>query len=319
MPRFLARLAATAALAAAACGRGAGTGVGEAEGYVAGRTYVGEGGYVEYVAGDLPIVLAAPHGGELAPPGLAERTDGACRDPEFSATDDQHTQALARLVADSLAARTGRRPHLVVNRLARRKLDANRDSARAACGSAGAGRAWREYQGFLDAARAAVARGGAGTVRGLVVDVHGHGHRVPRVELGYLLSGAELDRADAALDASAAEARSSIRTLSLASPLSFARLLRGPASLGALLEARGYAAVPSPAAPGPAGERYFPGGYTTERHGCADGGPVCAVQAELPLPGVRATDAERRRFAGALADALLAYLREHAGRPAAGP
>lgn len=277
-----------------------------------GRTYSATNGYADYTAGDLPIILSAPHGGDLTPSTIPDRTDARCTaDDDFSATNDANTLALARLVADSLAARTGRRAHLVVSRLARRKLDANRDSAAAACGDAAAGRAWREYHGFLDSARAAVARSWP---RGLYVDLHGHAHPVARVELGYLLRGADLDRTDAALDASASfEQSSSVRTLSAASPLAFSALLRGPTSLGALLAREGYASVPSPETPGPAGASYFNGGYSTVRHGCRDGGIVCGIQAELPSPGLRDTDANRQRFAGAVARVLVEYVRTHLG------
>jgi hypothetical protein len=291
---------------------GDGTATGRA--FVAGSTYFGANEYAEYAAGDLPVIVTAPHGGDLTPDAIPDRTAASCNDADFSAANDLATQPLARLIADSLRARTGRRAHLVIGRLARRKLDANRDSLAAACRSVAAGRAWHEFHTFVDSARAAVARTGAGPVRGLLVDVHGHAHPVARVELGYLLTGAQLDQPDAMLDGTIVpETASSIRTLSLLSPLPFSALLRGPTSLGALLVARGYAAVPSPADPGPRGASYFSGGYITERHGCADTGPVCAVQAELPLDGVRGTEGERQRFAGALADAVIAYLRAHGG------
>lgn len=273
-----------------------------------GRTYLGGDGYVEYTAGTLPIILSAPHGGDLTPTAVRDRTAATCTaDDDFSATNDANTQALVRLVADSLTAQTGRRPHLVVARLARRKLDANRDSAAAACGDALAGRAWHEYHAFLDSAAAAVARTWP---RGLYLDVHGHAHAIARIELGYLLRGSDLDRADAMLDATPAyETASSIRTLSEASPLPFSALLRGPTSLGARLATLGYAAVPSPAMPGPAGAPYFDGGYDTFRHGCRAGGVVCGVQAELPFEGVRETDASRQRFAGIVGRVIADYLR----------
>jgi hypothetical protein len=277
-----------------------------------GRTYLGTDGYVEYTAGDLPIILSAPHGGDLAPSAIGDRTAATCAaDADFSATNDANTQALVRLVADSLAARTGGRAHVVIARLARRKLDANRDSAAASCGDVAAGRAWHEYHAFLDTARAAVARRWP---RGWYVDLHGHAHAIPRIELGYLLRGGDLERTDATLDATTSyETASSVRTLAEASPLAFSALLRGPTSFGALFAAEGYAAVPSPAMPGPAGAPYFDGGYDTARHGCRGGGIVCGVQAELPFDGVRDTEASRQRFAGAAARVLVDYVRTHLG------
>lgn len=275
--------------------------------YVAGQTYLAADGAVEYVAGALPLIVSAPHGGDLAPATIADRTAARCpADADFTIAADAQTQPLARLLADSIAARHGgRRPHLVIARLARRKLDANRDSTAAACGDPAAGAAWHAYHGFLDSARAAVTRAGPS---GLVVDVHGHGHPIAQVELGYLLTGAELAVSDAALDASPALAqRSSLRTLAAGGQMPFSTLLRGDRSLGALLERAGFPAVPSPRMPGPGTAPYFNGGYITARHGCRGGGPVCSVQAELPMPGIRDTDANRQRFAGALAEALVRF------------
>jgi hypothetical protein len=163
----------------------------------------------------------------------------------------------------------------------------------------------------VDAARAAV---GAAWQRGLLLDVHGHAHAVARLELGYLLSGAQLDLADAALDADPRlEDASSVRELSRAAPASFAALLRGPAALGTLYARRGFAAVPSAADPSPRGAPYFSGGETTRRHGCAAGGAVCAVQVEAPLPGVRDDAASRDQFGDATALVLEEYLATHWG------
>ena len=278
--------------------------------YVAGQTYLSADGAVEYVAGSSAFIVSAPHGGDLAPATIPDRTAARCpADDDFSAANDLQTQPLARLVADSLAARTGgRRPHLILARLARRKLDANRDSAAAACGDVAAGAAWSAYHAFLDSARAAVARAGA---PGLVLDVHGHAHAVPRVELGYLLTATELGATDAMLDLSATLVqRSSIRTLA-GGRVPFSALLRGGRSLGAGLERAGYAVVPGPRTPAPAvGEPYFNGGYITARHGCRGGGTVCAIQAELPGPGIRDTEESRQRFAGAMAEALVRFQAE---------
>ena len=58
--------------------------------------------------------------------------------------------------------------------------------------------------------------------------------------------------------------------------------LFGKESLGALFEAAGYRAVPSPRQPSPGKDLYFRGGYTAQVHGSRDGGVVDAIQLEFP-------------------------------------
>ncbi|HYE59164.1 MAG TPA: hypothetical protein VD948_11690 [Rhodothermales bacterium] len=300
------RLLSAFALLLAACSAGEPDDLGPERPDDVGQVRTDAPGYVAYTIGNAPLVLAAPHDGDLLPTTLRDRTCAAC----VTATD-LHTQALAQAVADSFAAAHGCRPHLVVSRLHRRKLDPNRDLPEASDGDAGAEAAWRAYHTFLDTARTRIERQFG---RGLFVDVHGHGHTIPRVELGYLLSTTTLRGSDAGLNAPAAVAASSLRVLIQQNRggTSHANLLRGPVSLGALLAARGYRAVPSPDEPAPnAGEAYFDGGYSTARHGSRDGGRVDGVQAEMPFPGVRDTPDARARYAGALARSLGTFLRTH--------
>jgi len=157
----------------------------------------------------------------------------------------------------------------------------------------------------------------AGAVHALVGYWSGHGVAwitlpvLAVAGLGYLIGAADLARPDAGLDNPALARQSSIRTLAAGSGQRFSAIIRGPASLGGLLERAGYPSVPSPAVPKPGTDPYFEGGYITRRHGSADGGPVSAIQLETPFPGLRDTAAARERFAGALADALLAYVSTH--------
>ncbi|MDF1504783.1 hypothetical protein [Roseisolibacter sp. H3M3-2] len=284
--------------------------------YEVGRAYLGREGYVEYRPGDAPVILTATHGGALAPAEIPDRTAARCGGEATTATD-LNTVALALATRERYRARFGRTPHVVLVHLARRKLDANRPAGEAACGDAAAGRALAEWHAFVDEARRAVT---AASGRGLLLDLHGHAHAVPRLELGYLLDGAQLDASDAALDADAGlEDASSVRELSRAAPASFAALLRGSAALGTLYARQGVPAVPSASDPSPRGAPYFSGGETTRRHGCAAGGTVCAVQVEAPLAGVRDDAASRDRFGDATSAALEEFLRTHWGlRLAAG-
>lgn len=269
--------------------------------YIPGQTYFGRNNYVEYQAGALPVIISVPHGGSLAPAEIPDRTWG---------TTGNDTAALetGRAVAAALLARTGNPVHLIVCHLRRVKLDANRDVVEAAQGNVYAIQAWNEYHGFIEAARQAVtARSG----RGLYIDLHGHGHAIPRLELGYLLTASDLDRPDAELNQGGWAANSSLRALAAETSVPFAELLRGPSSLGGLLQARGYPAVPSPATPTPGNDPYYSGGYSVQRHGSLQGGCISGVQIECHYPGVRDTAANRAAFASALADALSSYFGLH--------
>src|SRR5690606_18517561 len=92
-------------------------------------TYRGRNGYIEYTPGTLPLIISAPHGGGLRPTEIPDRTTG-------TTVTDLNTEELARAVAAAFEQRTGERPHLLVSRLARIKLDPNRELAEAAAGNA---------------------------------------------------------------------------------------------------------------------------------------------------------------------------------------
>ena len=272
--------------------------------YTPGVSYFGRNQYIEYIAGELPVILSAPHGGDLRPAEIPDRTYG-------TTVTDLNTGELARAVDSALVRLTGKHAHVVIVRLHRVKLDANRELAEGAQGDAEAEQAWQDYHRFLGEAKAAVTERYTG---GLYLDLHGHGHAIQRLELGYLLTPAELRQPDDSLNKhSSYESSSSIRTLSVRSPLSFTELLRGPTSLGAFLEAEGFPSVPSNVAPDPGDDDYFDGGFNTFTHGCRAGGVVCAVQIEANRVGVRDTEANRARFAASLAGVIDAYLRVHLG------
>ena len=275
---------------------------------VVGSTYRESNGWIEYEPGNAPLIIVAPHGGTLLPSTLADRSCSGC-----VTANDLNTQELARAIVGAFTARTGARPHLVVNLLHRRKFDGNREQAEATGGRSELAPTWTWLQAAIDSATRRV---GAGSGRGLLIDLHGHGHAIPRLELGYLLTATELRRTDAALASGGDMARTSIARLA-----SDARsgergpaLLRGPNSLGALLVAAGYPSVPSPSTPAPlSGEEYFSGGFNTFRNGSLGGGPVDAIQIETHFTGVRESAASRAQFADALAAALVQYLDRHYG------
>ena len=272
--------------------------------YEPGRSYFGRKGYVEYIPGELPLILSASHGGGIAPAEIPDRRGG-------THVTDTNTRELTLAMRYALVELTGRAPHVIISHLVRPKLDSNREIVEAAEGNPYAEQAWREFQDWIGTARTTVA---ADFGTGLYLDIHGHGHAIDRLELGYLLGAADLNRSDAALDGAEVSSRSSIRALAQASPIPFSRLLRGPTSLGGFLETENVPSVPSPEDPSPGDAPYFRGGYNTREHGSlATGETVSGIQIEHHYRGVRDTDRNRRDYAARAALALHGYMREHYG------
>lgn len=270
------------------------------------RTQFGAQEYIEYQPGTLPLIIAAPHGGTLRPDGLPDRTFGRL-------AQDSFTQELAREIADTLQKQYGARPHLVICRLHRMKVDCNRELTEAAQGDPVAERAWNDFQGFIKEAKQAVQKQHG---HGLFIDLHGHRHPEARVELGYLLTRDDLAAPDAELNTEERYAKkSSFPRLAQSTTASFADLVRGGTSLGAFLETRGFPSIPSPVSAAPKqGEEYFHGGYNTSTHGSKDGGMICGLQIECPFKGVRDRAENRSRFAIALGQSLGQWWRAHYGQ-----
>lgn len=273
-----------------------------ADEYVPGKTYFGRNDYIEYVAGNLPLVLSAPHGGREKPEEIPNRTAGTF-------AFDRGTQEIAREVIAEFHARTGGWPHVIICRLQRTKLDCNREIVEAAAGNPHAEQAWNEYQGFIEAARKTVVALQHG--RGLYIDLHGHGHKEQRLELGYLHTQAELQGDDAALNDPRFGAAGSLRAIAALNRLPYAQVVRGPLSFGTLMEKHGIPATPSEATPKPP-LPYFRGGYNTNRHGHG-GVPLAGLQIETNFTGVRDKPENHVRFAQALYKTVDVYLEAHLG------
>src|SRR5262245_15954989 len=287
--------------------------------YTPGQSYFGRNNYIEYIAGNSPLILSAAHGGNLTPAEIPDRTDAACGATAVT-TADLYTRELVIAMQQAIHTQFDTFPHVVISHLHRKKLDANRPINEASCGNRDAAIAWLEFHAFTDAVKRAVVNGPG---KGWYMDMHGHGHTIQRLELGYLLSGAELRQPDTTLDAGTTfEEESSINTISKDDAKeTFSALLRGPNSLGALYAANNFPSVPSANDPFPqSGDLYFNGGFSTERHACGaaagplggqPGGNICGVQIETNLTGVRDTAANRARFAEATARILETYLATH--------
>jgi len=261
-----------------------------------GNSIFGQHQFIEYVPGELPLIISVPHGGHLVSEGIPNRTLGV--------TDsDANMQELARTIAAVIHAQTGRHIHLVICRLHRSKLDANREIIEAAQGQFIAEQAWNEYHDFIQQACAAAVKQ---YDVAFLIDLHGHGHKDPRVELGYLHTPLEMADCEEVLNTPTFANSGSLAWIAARYALSYTDLLRGPVSMGALLEERGFATTPSPRMAVPS-EPYFKGGYTIFRH-CDASRHVTGFQIEANRPRLRDTAMNRLAFAKALTGALDVFL-----------
>lgn len=143
-----------------------------------GLSQFSENGYIEYILGNLPIALSPPHGGDLEPNSIPNRL---CAGGVTG--NDYNTLKLTREIVTSFAEKTGCYPHAVINRLARKKLDANREIIKASRND-DAETAWGNYHRFMGIAKNQIQQDYG---RGVFLGVHGQGHDIRHVQVGYLL------------------------------------------------------------------------------------------------------------------------------------
>lgn len=276
--------------------------------YTPGLVYYGLNNYTEYIAGNLPLIISAPHGGTDSASALPNRTYG-------TTSTDLNTAELSRAIRSACFNRFGRWPHVIICRAPRTKIDCNREIVEGAQGVAATEAVWNEYHNLIRMAKEAVT---SSYGRGLLIDIHGHGHSLQRNEVGYNLSTATLNRNSFY---SSDKNSSCVRELANRTRVSFEELIRGSYSLGTLLDARGYPSVPSLALPNPgkdtsgADNDYFSGGYTVETYGTMspNTGTINAIQIESNYTGLRDTSSNRAAFAADLTDALDLYFPIHVG------
>ena len=212
--------------------------------YIYGETYYGRKSYITYYPGNIPIILSIPHGGDISPSEISNRTYGV-------SVTDSNTIELGMAIRNYFFTNFNVRPYLVINNLKRTKLDANRDIVEAAQGNLYAERAFNEFHHYINSARQEIINNFS---TGFLLDIHGHGVNPDgfydmRTWIGYLLTGDELDNSDSFIDQNISTNNTSIYSLINTSNESLSNLIRGPYSLGSLFENNFYTALPSISVP----------------------------------------------------------------------
>lgn len=260
--------------------------------------------WVEVIVGDMPLVISVPHGGLVHAEAIADRD---CNDVGRVVRGvDRHTMETARAIERVFLRKYGKRPTFIIAHLSRRKVDQNREIRLATCGDPVGEAAWHYYHASVDSALAyTVGQFG----HSAFIDLHGHGHANQRLELGVMLTKDHLQDAyrDRHLDALAK--RSSLYNYLVHHPhVAFKDIIFGRHAFGSLLYRHGVPATPARQDPHPVGdEKFFSGGYITERYTSADYPTVYGWQIECHYRGIRDNEANREAFAEALGKAYYGF------------
>ncbi len=244
-------------------------------------------------AGELPIIISAPHGGTGEIPGVEKRkgeglpTDGA----RFVTGRDTGTQELAYDVAAAIRARFGKSAYMVVSKAHRRFLDPNR-SRDLAYEDPDAKPVYDHYHDSLaDFCRQVTNR----FQSGLLIDLHGQASKSGTVFRG-TQNGSTVKHL-----------RDTFGELSHT----------GDKSLFAWLQQRGWVVDPVPMTDKE--QAGFTGGYIVQTYGSSKGSVVDAIQLEF---GLEYRNENRRVetarvLANAVADYAEAYLKIQVPKEAA--
>jgi hypothetical protein len=257
--------------------------------------------YIEYIPGNLPIVLSAPHGGYNKTNEISDRTRSALN-------QDKQTLELTLDLQKEFYNATGRYPYVIINRLHRTELDPNREYEVATQGDSIAGIAYNEFHEFIESAEKDVFEKW-GT--GFYIDIHAHPYQDRKIELGYLLEADLLFFSDEELNDDLFIIKSSIKNFIKKSKYSFAEVIRGEVSLGAMLEKQGYPSLPSPEKPEPKDQFFFSGGYNTAVHASKPEYNFNGLQIETYWDGLRDTPENINKFSKVFVEILIDYLKLH--------
>jgi len=254
--------------------------------------------HIRYYRGDMPLILTAPHGGQISPNTIDDRVHGV-----FDL--DDYTLELTEEIIDEFYLQTAKTPYAVVGEISRTKVDLNRHRDLAYEDE----RAKVVYDEFHHLIQKSEQEINAKFSKGLYIDIHGQSHPKGYTEFGYLLYNDMLKLANEHLTYH--QDQTSIRTLSKFSHESFLNQLKGRYSLGSLMCNEGYDSIPSSKIPYATDGNYFEGAYDTIRYGSLQGGNISGIQIEFPYKDIRDTKEHRQKCAKAFVKSMIKFMRVH--------
>ena len=260
--------------------------------------------FVEFREGNIPLIIVAPHGGDLKPQWIENRD---CKGSVI--TKDLYTLDIAFQVENELKNK-GYQPYIVYAKIHRIKLDLNRSLETSHCEDDTSNELWQLFHDQIFNYRQEII---SKFNRGLLIDFHRHGHPIQRIELGYLLKSDMLR--ELSNDVSVVPySETSISSLIENHPKNkqLGDLLFGETALGSLLSKNGFPTVPSSIDRAPkSGEPFFSGGTNTRKYGSKYQNGVDAIQLELNRNGLRQDSEDRERFSRVFAKILIDYMKIH--------
>lgn len=258
--------------------------------------------WTECQVGNMPLIISVPHGGQLQPESIPNRS---CAN--ITTVTDLYTIELAREISKSIKEKYNVQPYLVICHLKRTKIDQNRDLSEATCGNADLAVPWNLFHHYIDTAIAnVVSKYGAA----LYIDLHGHGHTKQRLELGYSLVKDALRNIYMVTELDPLRSKSSLNNLkAIKNGQDFRNYIIGDLAFGTMMESEGFASVPARLDPYPkTDESYFTGGYNTQLYTSGKYPEVFGWQIEANYDGVR-DRAGRPLFANVFSTVIMQYLK----------
>jgi len=265
--------------------------------YIIGKSYFGINNYVEYIPGNLPIIIVAPHAGELKPDSLPDiQTRGR----------DNGTMDLTLLLKDSIPAiLNGCMPHIIINHVHASKFSPVNVKLKAAGTHPWATQAWDEFHEFIDSAKAQVtADWGAGHY----FEIHGNGHSNKWTEVGLGISKSYLNQGDSAI--LSRSNNTTVGNLITNGGVDLLELINGETSLGGMLMNKGWKSVPSPTFPSPDTNGFFYAGWNTWKHGSNKAGSIDATHLENYWEFM-VKSVNKYKYAGDVAHSMIDFMKIH--------
>lgn len=260
--------------------------------------------WVEYIAGNMPLVISVPHGGTVLVDSLP------IRDCKGAVTvRDGNTIELSRAIQNYFKKNYNLIPHIIISHIARKHVDQNRElNNGATCGDVRVEKPWYSFHNYVDSALNLATKDGQ---RAMYIDLHGHGHANKRLEIGYNLDKYELANILADKFSESSKAHSLKNLLKLEKSIDFKAILFGEKAFGTFLVNNGVPATPSlQDLVATKDEAFFSGGDNTRRFTGTKYPNVFGLQIESD--GVSRSTARRTAVAMGISESIVAYLNEYA-------
>src|SRR5699024_8952892 len=129
------------------CGAGSDSDFQEERTWQPGDIYTDENGWLEARAGDMPIVISAPHGGLMEPEEIPDRSCSG-----ITTVRDRNVTEMAFEMEEELLTEYGNRPFVIAAHIRRTKIDLNRDIEQATCDNPVMEETWEQYHNYIEGA-----------------------------------------------------------------------------------------------------------------------------------------------------------------------